>query len=186
MQSFNTMSLAQPSSPAWYIDTGATAHMTSEAGMLSSLFPSAAYSNVVVGNDSFLPITHTGHTSLSTTDQSFYLNNVLVTPTIIKNLISVRQFTLDNNCSVEFDHFGLSVKDLRTWREIIRCNSRGDLYPFHPPPPTALAITASPTVWHRRLGHLGHEAFSHLVSSSLLHHYFCRKQPSDTSFCIAF
>src|SRR5438132_2273969 len=112
MQSFNTMLLAQPPSPAWYMDTGATAHMTSEAGMLSSLFPSAASSNVVVGNGPFLPITNTGHTSLSTPDRSFYLNNILVTPTIIKNLISVRQFTLDNNCSVELDPFGLSVKDL--------------------------------------------------------------------------
>src|SRR6266542_1484092 len=171
-----------PPSPAWYMDTGATAHMTSEAGMLSSLFPSAASSNVIVGNGSFLPITNTGHTSLSSPNRSFYLNNVLVTPTIIKNLISVRQFTLDNNCSVEFDPFGLSVKDLRTRKEILRCNSRGDLYPFHPTPPTALAITPSPTVWHRRLGHLGREAFSHLVSSSLLP---CHKQSSDPSLCHA-
>src|SRR6266542_3678369 len=66
MQSFNTMLLAQPPSPAWYMDTGATAHMTSEAGMLSSLFPSAASSNGNVGNGSFRPRANTGRTPLST------------------------------------------------------------------------------------------------------------------------
>jgi len=45
---------------------------------------------------------------------SLRLNNVLVSLSLIKNLISVRQFTSDNNCSVEFDPAGCSVKDLRT------------------------------------------------------------------------
>jgi hypothetical protein len=38
-----------------------------------------------------------------------HLRDVLVTPRIIKNLVSVRQFTTDNNCSVDFDPFGFSV-----------------------------------------------------------------------------
>jgi hypothetical protein len=52
-----------------------------------------------------------------------YLHDVLVTPRIIKNLISVCQFTTDNNYSVDFDPFGFSVKDLLTRRELLRCNS---------------------------------------------------------------
>jgi hypothetical protein len=43
---------------------------------------------------------------------SLALNNVLVSPHLIKNLISVHQFTIDNNCSVDFDPSGCSVKDL--------------------------------------------------------------------------
>jgi hypothetical protein len=42
----------------------------------------------------------------------FYLYNVLVTPDIIQNLLSVRHFTTNNWCSIEFDPYGLSVKDL--------------------------------------------------------------------------
>ena len=37
--------------------------------------------------------------------------NVLHAPKIIKNLISVRKFTIDNSVIVEFDPFGFSVKD---------------------------------------------------------------------------
>jgi hypothetical protein len=44
----------------------------------------------------------------------FYRNNVLVTPDIFQNLLSIRLFTADNWCSMEFDSFGLSVKDLST------------------------------------------------------------------------
>jgi hypothetical protein len=57
----------------------------------------------------FLPVTAIGATTLS---PSLALNNVLVSPHLIKNLISVRQFTIDNNCSVDFDPSGCSVEDL--------------------------------------------------------------------------
>jgi len=56
-------------------------------------------------------VTATGDAVLPGT---FRLNNVLVAPNIIKNLISVRQLTTDKNCFVEFDPFGLSVKDLHS------------------------------------------------------------------------
>jgi hypothetical protein len=41
--------------------------------------------------------------SVSTSRRRLFLSNVLVSPNIIKNLISVRRFTADNNCSIEFD-----------------------------------------------------------------------------------
>ena len=63
-----------------------------------------------------LPVTATCVASLP---GHLSLNNVLVSPRLIKNLISVRQFTSDNNCSVEFDHAGCSVKDLTTQRVVL-------------------------------------------------------------------
>jgi hypothetical protein len=47
----------------------------------------------------------------------FRLSDVLVAPQIVYNLLSIRQFTVVNFCSVEFDTSGLSVKDLapRAW-----------------------------------------------------------------------
>jgi hypothetical protein len=47
-----------------------------------------------MGNGSSLPITSVGDTTLP---GLFYLNNILVTPDIIQNLLSVRRFTT-NNC----------------------------------------------------------------------------------------
>lgn len=55
---------------------------------------------------------------------------MLHAPHLIKNLVYVRQFTIDNNVSVEFDAFGFSVKNFQTVTPIMRCNSLGDLYPI--------------------------------------------------------
>jgi len=55
------------------------------------------------------------------------------------------------------------VKDLATRNEIVRCDSSGRLYSFHVPSRALLAATTPSTLWHRRLGHLGVEALSHLV-----------------------
>jgi hypothetical protein len=64
-----------------------------------------------VGNGATLPVIGTGYSLIP---GPFHLNNVLVAPDIIQNLLSVRQFTSDNLVSVEFDPLGVSVKDLRT------------------------------------------------------------------------
>jgi len=151
------MNLQQPATNDWYFDSGATSHMTSDPNTLShtyfSQYPSP--SSIIVGNGSLLPVTATGSTQLP---GSFFLNNVLVSPNLIKNLISVRQFTSDNNCSIEFDPAGCSVKDLRTRRLLARCNSSGPLYPLCRPAATALLGGLSSSLWHRRLGHPGHES----------------------------
>jgi histone deacetylase 1/2 len=173
---FSTVSLNQPQTTDWYFDSGATSHITSDVGTLSSTSTPclSAPSSIVVGNGSYLPVTSTGATALT---PSLRLNNVLVSPKLIKNLISVRQFTIDNNCSVEFDPFGCSVKDLLTRTEIARCNSPGPLYPLRLPPAAQSRVAGSTSLlWHRRLGHPGHEALSKL--SSVLH--LCNKDNSPS------
>lgn len=63
---------------------------------------------------------------------SLVLKDVLISDKLIKNLISVRCFTIDNYVSVSFDHFGFTVKDFKTGAFIQRCNSHGELYPVVP------------------------------------------------------
>jgi hypothetical protein len=106
---FQTMTLQQPQQHEWYFDSGATHHMTSDAGILTSTPTSSFPPNIIVGNGHLLPVTTTGAAHLP---HDLHLNNVLVSPNLIKNLISVRQFTSDNNCYVEFDPFGCSVNVL--------------------------------------------------------------------------
>jgi hypothetical protein len=97
----------------WVADSGASNHTTSDAGNLTSVRPPTFTnpSSIIVGIGSALSVTSVGD---STLPSSFYLNNVLVTPDIIQNILSVYRFTTDNWCSMEFDSFGLSVKDLST------------------------------------------------------------------------
>lgn len=146
------------SASEWYMDSGAASHMTNSPGTLHSLLPSTSSSHIVVGSGEHLPITHTGTGSLISGTSPIQLRNILVSPSLIKNLLSVRQICHDNLVSVEFDLFGFSVKDLRTRAVILHCDSTGDLYSVTAPP----KHTASPFVGvvtaarlHQRLGHLG-------------------------------
>jgi hypothetical protein len=84
------------------------------------------------------------------------LNNILVSPLLVKNLIFVRVLTRDNNVSIEFDPFGFSVKDLPTCSVILQCDSHGELYPLVPAAPEVHTATVpSIDLWHLRLGHPG-------------------------------
>jgi hypothetical protein len=124
-------------------------------------------------------------TGYSTLLGPFHLNNVLVAPDIIKNLLSVRQFTTDNLVSIEFDPLGISVKDLHSKNVLLRCNSSGPLYTLQLPSSSssscALVATPSPTTWHRRLGHPGKAALQRLAQTSSI---VCSK-PDDDSICHA-
>jgi hypothetical protein len=55
---------------------------------------------IVVGNSSILPVTSVGASILL---GPFYLNDVLVAPGRTHPLLSIRRFTNDNHCSMEFD-----------------------------------------------------------------------------------
>jgi hypothetical protein len=161
---FSTTMLTPPSTNEWYFDSGATSHMTSQPSSLSHVllprYPNP--SSIIVGNGSLIHVTATGSTELSS---KLRLNNIFVSLQIIKNLISIRQFTIDNNCSVEFDPAGCSVKVLPSRKEIIQCNSSGPLYPLRLPPALSFATQGSSPQWHRCLGHPGHEALPKLASS---------------------
>jgi hypothetical protein len=86
--------------------------MALDPGMLPFHTSPSSPSHVTVDNGVSLPISSTGHTTLPLSDHSFLLNYLLIVPNIVKNVLSVHQFTIDNLVSIEFDPFGFSIKDL--------------------------------------------------------------------------
>jgi hypothetical protein len=142
----NTITLNLQAPSEWYADSGAGSHMTTDAGKLSTISSPSSFtpSSIIVGNGPLLPVTATGSHTFSFPHHNLVLNDVLVSPNIIKNLISIRGFTTDNDCSIEFDPFGLFVKDLQTKNVIARCNSSSDLYPFYPPTTSTSTFTPHP------------------------------------------
>jgi hypothetical protein len=180
--SFNTLALTPPpTTQDWVADSSALHHSTPSAGNISHprTLTSSSPSSIIVGNDSTLPITSVGDSVLP---GSFYLNNILLAPDLVQSLLSVRRFTTDNWCSMEFDPFGLSVKDLTTRNVIVRSNSTDPLYTMCLPSSftspssvvAAVATTAAaivtPTTGHRRLGHLGPDTLSCLSRSSFINY----------------
>jgi hypothetical protein len=155
----------------WVADFGATHHTTPSVGNISTLRPLASSnpSSIIVGNGSSLSITSVGDSVLP---GPIYLSNILLASDMVQSLLSVRHFTTDNWCSMEFDPFGLSVKDLTTKNVIIRSNSIDPLYTMRlsgsltPSSSVVVALAAIPhaltavalTMWHHHLGHPGPDA----------------------------
>lgn len=185
---FGTVTMPDPTDASWYMDTGATTHLTAQPGTLHSLFNSSSSPSVVVGNGSSIPTKAIGYSFLPSKIRPLHLHNVLVCPSIIKNLVSVRQFTKDNSVSVEFDPFGFSIKDFNTRMNLLRCNIDGPLYSITSPlspsssssPQVMVATVPDSLLWHRRLGHLGNTTLQSLISSRLIN---CSK--IDMSLCHA-
>jgi hypothetical protein len=130
LQAMNNFAAQENSGTDWIFDSGASSHMFSSHNMLSNC-TSTPFSSITLGDGSTIPIYCVGHTHIPSPTKPLLLRDVLVAPALIKNLISVRQFTRDNLVSVEFDYFGLSMKDYLTKEEIARFNSSGDLYTIH-------------------------------------------------------
>jgi hypothetical protein len=172
-------------------DSSVMHHTTLLVGNISTLHPLnlSNPSSIIVGNGSSLLITSVGDSVLPGPN---YLNNILLALDIVQSFLSVRRFTADNWCSMEFDLFGLSVKDLSTKNVIVRSNSTSPLYMMHLPgsiTPSSAVVAAlattphvladvAPTMWHHRLGHPGPDALSSLSRSSFIQctsnkHDFC-------------
>jgi hypothetical protein len=177
------MGLTPPVSTEWIADSGASFHTTPDAGIISSIrspHPSCP-SSIMVGDGSCLPVTAVG-----SAPSCFCLPNVLVAPQMIHNLLSIRQFTADNSCSIEFDSSGLTVKDSASRRPLLRCDSSGPLYTLRLPTFAALpstsssfatfAATPSSTTWHRRLGHPGRDVLAQLSRSTDVS---CTRAPAE-------
>ncbi|GJX23995.1 ribonuclease H-like domain-containing protein [Tanacetum coccineum] len=165
---FTAGTLHDPASGAWNMDTSASSHLNNSVTSLSTIFNSCMYPSVSVGDGHSIPVTNTGHSILPTHFKSLSLNNVLITLHIVKNLIYVRQFVHDNNCTIEFDAFGFFVKDFMTRRVLLRCDSTGDLYPVTAPSPIPHDFLVSQHTWHQRLGHPGGEVLRRLVSFNFI------------------
>ncbi|XP_020165202.1 uncharacterized protein [Aegilops tauschii subsp. strangulata] len=78
----------------WYLDSRASFHMSSSPGNLHSLRPCHSPSHIIVGSGAHLPITHVGDGALIEGTSPVQLCNVLVSPSLITNLLSVRQFVV--------------------------------------------------------------------------------------------
>ncbi|CAL2247735.1 unnamed protein product [Prunus armeniaca] len=134
---FAGMHVASSSDPNWYLDSGATNHMTHDAQQLHSRTSYAPSDQVVVGNGDTLPITHSGNLSFSSGTFVFRLSNVLRVPSLRKNL------------------FSALCKD--GLYPIVPTLLSGSKHAFS-------SIVTSSSLWHRRLGHPSNKVLRSLVS----------------------
>ena len=178
----SSSSNAQP----WILDTGATHHLTSHLDNLSLNSEYSGPDSVKIGNGTSLPITHTGSSSVSTSNNSFLLDPILHVPDSCCNLLSVFSFTTANQVSVEFfpDHY--LIKDIHARRILHSGQNNDGLYsilfdtkPAINPSPSIAFLASSFAQWHNILGHANNVTVRkvlnqfHLPSSSNKSEFAC-------------
>ena len=116
MNQFDNPSSSGDVDQNWYVDSGATNHVTSDLQNLSIQQDYKGKGKLTVGNGSQLNISHIGDIFLhsSSSQKPLILHNTLHVPDITKNLISISQFTKDNNVVIEFFSDCCLVKDKAT------------------------------------------------------------------------
>ena len=108
---FSTMALTPLVGPEWVTDFGATYHTTPNLGILFFCSPSVFLSSFVhYGRKWVVSSCHI--CGCRRPHGSFCLPDVFVTPSMVHNLLSICHFTADNSCSLEFDSFGPTMKNL--------------------------------------------------------------------------
>lgn len=176
-QAFGALNVQPETDNQWFMDSGATNHMTSDAGMVTIPSSVTSTKSIYVGNGQSLPIQGSGNTSLPSSSKPLHLKNVLFSPQIIKNLISIRQFTTDNWVSYDFDPFGFSVKDYQTGKILSRHDSTSHLYSFTYTSTASAFVADNNLPWHARLGHPGHHVMDYLRVFNFIP---CNKTSSST------
>ncbi|KAJ9542859.1 LOW QUALITY PROTEIN: hypothetical protein OSB04_029365 [Centaurea solstitialis] len=147
----------------WFMDSGASAHMTSSSSNLDSAKPYFGYENVQVGNGNLIPISHIGATQVNSNIQ---LLDVLVVPQITKNLLSVRKLTFDFPVDILFSDEFFDIQNRQSGDVVARGTHKNGLYVLEQGHSTFLAalrskrLKASYELWHSRLGHVATDVIS--------------------------
>ncbi|KAG9441455.1 hypothetical protein H6P81_017309 [Aristolochia fimbriata] len=154
--------LDNSSDSAWYIDSGESYHISSDASLLIGNGPYNGPDQVMLGNGSGLPISAIGTLNLT---PSLPLQGVLSIPSSLKNLLFVSKLTYDDNCQVILDSNGFRVQEANTGKLLLKGQSRNDLYVIdHNASPSCLLSSVSDfSFWHHRLGHPGASVMHHVL-----------------------
>ncbi|KAG7578201.1 Integrase catalytic core [Arabidopsis thaliana x Arabidopsis arenosa] len=181
VQAFSTLRVSDETGKEWHPDSAATAHVTSSTNALQSAAQYDGDDAVLVGDGTYLPITHIGSTTINSSKGKIPLNEVLVVPNIQKSLLSVSKLCDDYPCGVYFDANKVCIIDLQTQKVVTKGPRRNGLYVLENQEFVALysnrQCVATEEVWHHRLGHANSKALQHLQHSKAIQMNKSRTSP---------
>ncbi|XP_078442929.1 uncharacterized protein LOC144712509 [Wolffia australiana] len=128
----HTTTLTTDENQAWYPDSGATHHVSSNAEIIRQAREYQGNDSLQIGNGSGLKILSIGSSKISTERRTLNLKDIMHVPEITKNLLSVRKLTLDNNVYIEFHKSCCLVKDEVTHRTLLTGTIKNGLYYLGP------------------------------------------------------
>jgi hypothetical protein len=173
-------------SDVWYIDSGASSHMTGHKHYFNNLNERELGFEILLGDDYAYQPKGTGTVKFEReSGKPLYLSNVLYVPGLKKNLVSVSALE-DKGYEVSFKDRRAYIKPKGTGKnfEQVIGVRKDKLYKLQFDSHYALASSSDSRdceMWHRRMAHLGHGALkilSRIVtgipSFSTEHHEICK------------
>ncbi|PKU87215.1 Retrovirus-related Pol polyprotein from transposon TNT 1-94 [Dendrobium catenatum] len=164
---------SEQSQSNWFLDSGATAHLTNS---LDNLHLSSAYTGpetITVGDGRSVNIANSGVGLLPTPTRKLKLSNILHSPELRFNLLSISKLTRDNHISITFNPTGFVVKDLKTQETLLHGPCKNGLYPIQmvsdeSSPKALVGTTQDANIWHQRLGH-PHDRIMKTIANKTAH-----------------
>ncbi|CAB0002598.1 unnamed protein product, partial [Nesidiocoris tenuis] len=152
-------------SDCWYVDSGATTHMSGRSDWLNNIRKIDAQRQIIVANNEKLDVEGIGTASVTLSYQDTRdVSDVMYIPNLAANLLSVNAL-VKNGFGVAFDINGCRIFDTEDFHvegEPIAIASNVDgLFKLRTASSEQVNIALSSsmsdhTLWHRRLGHLNH------------------------------
>ena len=174
---------SQGRSKLWYIDSGATKHMTSEKDLIVDYVQNPQPSEIFLGDNRMIRALGEGKVSLEFYDGSNVLTmelyNVLYVPEIAKNLVSVSAMT-GKGAEVLFENDKCYVtKDKKPMNIGHLANS--NLYVINTEPDFANVASskASLEVGHCRFGHINYKYVNELSQKKMVVGMNCSKEDTN-------
>lgn len=143
---------AATDSDVWYIDSGASHHMTPNASILKDK-EKCDIGHIVAANNSKIPVESTGTTIINASDTEIAVKKVLHVPGLAANLLSVSKIVEQGN-SVLFNKEGCLIKNAKN--EIVtKCKPINGIYRLEVQN-LCMAAKSNATAmdWHRKLAHV--------------------------------
>jgi GAG-pre-integrase domain len=174
------LSMQSGSAPlvAWYMDSGASTHVTSDLNALTSYSPYTGSDQLHIGDGKGLEILHIGSGCLQTSSFTLVLSNILHVPSISKPLLSISQLLADNNVYVQFHANLCLVKECTSHKVILQSIKRDGLYLVSAAHQELLCQQDSSQLWHLRLGHTSSSSLQPIATT-----LSCK--PNKMQLCIA-
>lgn len=139
----------------WYVDSGASAHMTPNEFWIKNRNPTPCLPEIVVANESKVPVVCSGDVDIvSDLNFDITVKDVLCVPSLTTNLLSVSELIKNGN-NVKFDEKHCYIRN-KSNILIATADLSDGVYKLRVYPRSCMlaAPAVSGKLWHRRLAHI--------------------------------
>lgn len=166
----------------WYIDSGATRHMTPYDDLIDN--KKSESDKITAANGAKIDVTGIGKGKMTFGDGYVSVKNVMHVPDLAVNLLSVSQIVKGGN-SVLFNSDGCTVYNDKS-EKVLSCKTTGGVYRINSDDNENKCFMAknkvSALTWHRRLGHANYQVMKKMRAGAV-HGVSFEDDDSDISQC---